>query len=539
MKRTISTVLAIAMLVCVFASALPTGAFAWTQTKDEVVTPDGYNDHEYQALVEFFQQTDLNGVSNGEKLNEEIDLADPETWQHTAPQYYTTNVSWVTFENELHVRNLDLSDFGMVGLIDLSGFSFVKQIDLPGNDLSQVELTDAFEGLTRLNLQDNENLGSVDVSGFPALINLNVQNCGITELDLSNNPALYYLYCGYNNLTELDLSANTALWWLYCSDNNLTELDLTVNTAIGPLDCSNNSLTTLDLSNCPGIWTLTCNDNELENIIFPEAFSGRFGFSALLCQNNNLGEINMPEAPTCCWFNCANNNISELDLASMGRLEELYCNGNQLTSLDLSNNPDIYALYFQDNNIEEIDLSMLTKLVLLDGEYMDSFVFTSNGYVGEDELTNFPVEVNLTAQLGGKVKAELAADIDEDSNLYPKPHINGRLIISARADEGYTFEGWYDENGELYSTQNEITFTDGNLMLNLEARFASGSPAYQMGDANGDGNVDFADAVTILRHAMDILAIPDELLPYADFNGDGEVDSTDALLIMRLALELA
>lgn len=536
MKRTISTVLAIAMLVCVFASVLPVGAFAWTQTRDEVVTPEGYNDHEYQALVEFFQQTDLNGVSNGEKLNEEIDLADPETWQHTAPSYYTTNVSWVTYEGELHVRYLDLSDFGMVGLIDLSNFSFVKQIDLPGNDLSQVELTDAFEGLTRLNLQDNEQLGTVDVSGFPALVNLNVQNCGLSELDLSNNPALYYLYCGYNNLTELDLSANTVLWWLYCSDNNLTELDLSLNTGIGPLDCSNNNLTTLDLSNCPGVWSLTCNDNRLESLIFPEAFSGRFGFGALLCQNNNLSELNMPDAPSCQWLNCANNNISELDLSSMARLEELYCNGNPISSLDLTNNTNLYALYFQDTNITEIDLDMLDKLVLLDGEYMENFSFSSNGYVGEDELTNFPVEVNLTAQFGGKVKAELAADVDEDSNLYPKPHIDGRLVISARADEGCTFEGWYDENGELYSTQSEITFTEGGLTLNLEARFNGGSPSYQMGDVNGDGNVDFADAVNILRHAMDIFDIPEQFLPYADVNSDGQIDSADALIIMRSAL---
>ena len=44
-------------------------------------TPDGYNDHDYQKMVAFFEQTDENGVRNGEKLSEDYDPTDSETYR--------------------------------------------------------------------------------------------------------------------------------------------------------------------------------------------------------------------------------------------------------------------------------------------------------------------------------------------------------------------------------------------------------------------------------------------------------------------------
>lgn len=62
----------------------------------------------------------------------------------------------------------------------------------------------------------------------------------------------------------------------------------------------------------------------------------------------------------------------------------------------------------------------------------------------------------------------------------------------------------------------------------------SGSPAGLPGDANGDGSVDSADALLILRYSMGLPG--DIIVENADVNGDGSIDSTDAVLVLRNAM---
>lgn len=61
-------------------------------------------------------------------------------------------------------------------------------------------------------------------------------------------------------------------------------------------------------------------------------------------------------------------------------------------------------------------------------------------------------------------------------------------------------------------------------------------PEHVLGDANGDGNVDMADALQIMRHSMGISTIPDEYLGYVDMNNDGVVNSADALIVARMCM---
>ncbi len=56
------------------------------------------------------------------------------------------------------------------------------------------------------------------------------------------------------------------------------------------------------------------------------------------------------------------------------------------------------------------------------------------------------------------------------------------------------------------------------------------------GDANGDGAVDTADAVLVMRHALNLITLSDEAAALCDMNGDGEITILDATLVMRAAL---
>ncbi len=56
------------------------------------------------------------------------------------------------------------------------------------------------------------------------------------------------------------------------------------------------------------------------------------------------------------------------------------------------------------------------------------------------------------------------------------------------------------------------------------------------GDANGDGVVDVQDAVMVMRHALNLIALPDEAISICDMDGDGQITVQDAVLVMRAAL---
>ncbi|MCR5808052.1 MAG: dockerin type I repeat-containing protein [Clostridiales bacterium] len=59
------------------------------------------------------------------------------------------------------------------------------------------------------------------------------------------------------------------------------------------------------------------------------------------------------------------------------------------------------------------------------------------------------------------------------------------------------------------------------------------------GDVNGDGSINSADAMLIIRYTMQLAELTDEQLAAADVNGDGIVNSADAMLIIRMSMGLA
>ena len=54
-----------------------------------------------------------------------------------------------------------------------------------------------------------------------------------------------------------------------------------------------------------------------------------------------------------------------------------------------------------------------------------------------------------------------------------------------------------------------------------------------LGDVNGDGSADIADALMISRYDAGLTDLNDSQLAVGDVNGDGEVNIADALMISR------
>ena len=57
-----------------------------------------------------------------------------------------------------------------------------------------------------------------------------------------------------------------------------------------------------------------------------------------------------------------------------------------------------------------------------------------------------------------------------------------------------------------------------------------------IGDINADSKINSADALLILRHAVELTTLSGNLLISADWNGDGKVNSSDALEVLKFAV---
>jgi len=89
----------------------------------------------------------------------------------------------------------------------------------------------------------------------------------------------------------------------------------------------------------------------------------------------------------------------------------------------------------------------------------------------------------------------------------------------------HSAEIFHHANGRDYEVPTVLTNCPFNIL-----------PA--MGDVNLDGSVTIADALQVMRHAIEVLTLEGASLDAADMNGDGVIGLPDAILIARCAMGL-
>ena len=201
--------------------ATATGKYSnsdYSQTQEFTITNE-YSD--VSNLRAFLEQTDSNGVKNGQKMSDNYDPNDTTTWK---------KVIWKEVDGVPRVTNIYWYEMGMVGTLDLS---------------------DCTE-LTYLYFYSNE----------------------LTDLEISGCTALQKVYCYRNQLTSLDVTNNTNLTLLACYSNQLSELDLSQNTQLTYLACYSNPIKTLDISHNANLVSVYCWNPELERIIINSEAEG-------------------------------------------------------------------------------------------------------------------------------------------------------------------------------------------------------------------------------------------------------------------------
>ena len=526
MKRKLKVIAAILLVLIMFISAMPMQlvAEAMTPPTTRYATPDGYNDHDYQKMVAFFEQTDENGVRNGEKLSEDYDPTDPRTWREYDGDYCRGRVEWTTVAGEYRLYEIFFGGIGndalpleLVGFLDVSGCTALAEvrcwsfgdIQLTGLDVSGCAALEA------LNCDGNE-LTELDVSGCTALTGLDCSGNQLTELDVSANAALEDLDCSWNQLTELDISANAELVRLYCFDNQLTELDISTNTELVRLGCSWNQLTELDVSANAALENLACSGNQLTEL----DVSTNAELVRLDCSGNQLTELDISTNTELVWLYCFGNQLTELDVSANTELEILDCSGNQLTELDVSANTELRRLWCSGNQLTELDVSANTELESLS---------CSENHLTELDLSNNPrIDIDtISAEGSGFIEVSTVWDENGDICYY----------IKAASVPGNSFCGWYAVDGTLLSTNVEINRNDFDGVNDFIAKFTASTPG-GVGDVDGDGAVRVSDAVLIMRYALGLIEFTPEQILCGDVDGDGFVKVADAVMVIRIALGL-
>ena len=484
MKRKLKALAAVLLVLVMLGSAMPMqlAAEAMTSPTTRYATPHGYNDHDYQKMVAFFEQTDENGVRNGEKLSEDYDPTDPETWWEYDGDYCRGSIEWTTVAGEYRLYEIFFGGIGnyalpleLVGFLDVSGCTALT--DVRCNSWGDIQLT------------------GLDVSGCAALEVLDCDGNELTELDVSTNTGLVWLYCRRNQLTELDISANTELRRLYCSGNQLTELDVSANAELYVLYCSENQLTELDVSVKTELYDLDCSLNLLTEL----DVSGCAALEALECYGNELTELDISECAALEELDCDYNHMTELDVSANTELRRLWCSGNQLTELDVSANTELESLSCSENHLTELDLS-------------------NNPRIDID---------TISAEGSGFIEVSTVWDENDDICYY----------IKAASVPGSSFCGWYAVDGTLLSTNIEINRNDFDGVNDFIAKFTASTPG-GVGDVDGDGAVRVSDAVLIMRYALGLIEFTPEQILCGDVDGDGFVKVADAVMVIRIALGL-
>ena len=484
MKRKLKALAAVLLVLVMLGSAMPMqlAAEAMTPPTTRYATPHGYNDHDYQKMVAFFEQTDENGVRNGEKLSEDYDPTDPETWWEYDGDYCRGIVAWTTVAGEYRLYNIFFGGIGNYALpLELVGFLDVSRCTA----LAEV----------RCGSWGDIQLTGLDVSGCTSLVKLYCFGNELTELDVSGCAALEVLKCYGNELTELDVSECAALEALDCRGNWLTELDVSVKTELYYLDCSLNLLTELDVSGCAALEVLECYGNELT-------------------------ELDVSECAALEVLDCGSNWLTELDVSANTELRRLYCSRNQLTELDVSTNAELYELYCFDNQLTELDISANAAL-----EELGCF----GNQLTELDLSNNPrIDIDtISAEGSGFIGVGTEWDENDDICYY----------IKAASVPGNSFCGWYAVDGTLLSTNIEINRNDFDGVNDFIAKFTASAPG-GVGDVDGDGVVRVSDAVLIMRYALGLIEFTPEQILCGDVDGDGFVKVADAVMVIRIALGL-
>jgi hypothetical protein len=290
------------------------------------------------------------------------------------------------------------------------------------------------------------------------LESLHCEDILLETLNIANNTALQEIMCQNNRLTGLDVTNNTALEYLACWNNYIPDINNVTGWESVPglilYDTFNfypqraeTPLTGEDITasftdpnflaavrqkieksegaiydhDVAGIQILDVSDMGIYSLAGIENFTG---LTVLICENNQLVELDISNNVALTMLNCPHNQLTELDVSNNTLLYWLNCNDNQLTALNVTNNPELRFILCERNYLSELDVSnntVLTDLYCV-GNQLTTLNVSNNTvltglYCGGNQLTALDVS-NNTELLALNCNNNQLKKLDLSGNAY-------------------------------------------------------------------------------------------------------------------------
>ncbi len=322
------------------------------------------------------------------------------------------------------IASISVNGKSISDLTGIEDFIALGNLYVGNNLLTSLDFN-ANLNLKILDVVDNANLTSMNVTNIKALEEVYASNCGFTTVDFSKNTALEILTIFDNNLTALDLSNNVNLESVLCQNNNIVGLDLSSNPALTYIDVSNNALTTLNSKNGNNINVTVfnaLNNSELSCVLVDDAaystanwtgIDGTATFSDTFCRYTYVPDDNFElslgtyddipgdnyvptaniEVVTNLTIYAGSAPIADLTgIEGFTALERLEMEDHTFTTADLSSNINLIGIDFKDTPLADLTISANTNLesIQLDNTSLTSLDLSNNNALSSLRIHNMP-----------------------------------------------------------------------------------------------------------------------------------------------------
>lgn len=236
---------------------------------------------------------------------------------------------------------------------------------------------------------------------------------------------------------------------LDCSNNKLTTLKgIEYLTGLEILLCDNNELTELDVSHNTKLKTLHCTNNQISEL----DLSANVKLEELECLDNDLTRLDLGEISSLTRIWCDRNELTELDVSHLILLNSLICRQNNITKLDISNCVRLTNLSCERNHIRTLDISknlFLLKAYSTGSEWGSHFYLYESGnttyHLQTDDIVEIVTEEGHTPE-EPPIEEILPNEDDIEINEKSFPDENFREYVTY----------YLDRSGNGYLSQKEI-----------------------------------------------------------------------------------
>lgn len=184
-------------------------------------------------------------------------------------------------------------------------------------------------------------------------------------------------------------------------------------TSLETLVCNNNNLQNLDFSKNTKLNYLNCSENKLTSL----NVSNNISLEVLSCYMNNLSVLDVTHNPLLKSLGCGYNSLTNIDVTKNPFLNSFYCTYNNLNQIDTTFNPDLDSFVCYNNKITSLDVSKNLKLNMFS---CGNNLLTSLDISKNPSLSKFQCDNNKLTSLNLKNGINtymLALDLQSNPNL--------------------------------------------------------------------------------------------------------------------------